>query len=53
MHIDEIDTPAVLIDMDRVEANLKRAQDYADAHGLPRIGATPALAEMSWRFHRP
>lgn len=35
MHIDEIDTPAVLIDMDRVEANLKRAQDYADAHGLP------------------
>lgn len=35
MHIDEIDTPAVLIDMERVEANLKRAQDYADAHRLP------------------
>ncbi len=35
MHIDAIDTPAVLIDLDRVEANLKRAQDYADAHGLP------------------
>ena len=32
--IAEIDTPAVLIDIDRVEANLKRVQDYADAHGL-------------------
>ena len=32
--ISEIDTPAVLIDIDRVEANLKRVQDYADAHGL-------------------
>jgi D-serine deaminase-like pyridoxal phosphate-dependent protein len=30
----ELDTPAVLIDIDRVEANLKRAQDYADAHGI-------------------
>lgn len=32
--ISELDTPAVLIDLDRVEANLKRAQDYADSHGL-------------------
>ena len=31
---DNLDTPAVLIDLDQVEANLKRAQDYADAHGL-------------------
>jgi D-serine deaminase-like pyridoxal phosphate-dependent protein len=31
----DIDTPAVLIDIDRVEANLARAQAYADAHGLP------------------
>jgi D-serine deaminase-like pyridoxal phosphate-dependent protein len=30
----QLDTPAVLIDLDRVEANLKRVQDYADAHGL-------------------
>ncbi|MEO9298910.1 D-TA family PLP-dependent enzyme [Devosia alba] len=30
----EVDTPAVLIDIDRVEASLKRAQDYADAHGI-------------------
>lgn len=30
----DLDTPAVLIDLDRVEANLKRVQDYADQHGL-------------------
>ena len=30
----DLDTPAVLIDLDRVEANLKRVQDYADSHGL-------------------
>jgi D-serine deaminase-like pyridoxal phosphate-dependent protein len=34
MHIDEIETPAVLIDLDIVERNLKAAQDYADQHGL-------------------
>ena len=31
--IDELETPAVLIDLDRVEANLKRAQAHADANG--------------------
>jgi len=30
----DIDTPAVLIDLDRVEANLSRTQAYADQHGL-------------------
>ncbi len=30
----EIDTPAVLIDLDKTEANLKSAQDAADAAGL-------------------
>lgn len=30
----KLDTPAVLIDLDRVEANLKRVQDYADRNGL-------------------
>ena len=29
-----LDTPCVLIDCARVEANLRRAQAYADAHGL-------------------
>lgn len=32
--IDEIDTPAVLIDIDRAQANVVRAQAYADQHGL-------------------
>lgn len=32
--ISELYTPAVLIDIDRVEANLKRVQDYGDSHGL-------------------
>lgn len=31
--IADIDTPAVLIDIDRVEANLKRAQAHADKEG--------------------
>ncbi len=34
MKIQDLDTPVVLIDIDRVEANLKRAQDYADTHGV-------------------
>jgi D-serine deaminase-like pyridoxal phosphate-dependent protein len=47
--IDDLDTPAVLVDLDRVEANLARAQAYADAHGLrlrPHIKThkIPALA---------
>jgi D-serine deaminase-like pyridoxal phosphate-dependent protein len=32
--IDDLETPAVLVDLDRVEANLARAQDYADSHEL-------------------
>ncbi len=51
MNIDEIDTPAVLVDLDKVEANLARAQDYADAHGLklrPHV-KTHKLPEMALR----
>lgn len=32
--ISELDTPAVLVDLDRVEANLQRAQAFADRAGL-------------------
>lgn len=32
--IADLDTPVVVIDLDRVEANLARAQAYADKHGL-------------------
>ena len=31
--IDDLDTPAIVIDLARVEANLKRAQAHADANG--------------------
>jgi D-serine deaminase-like pyridoxal phosphate-dependent protein len=31
--IEELDTPCVLIDLDRVEANLERAQEHAEANG--------------------
>jgi D-serine deaminase-like pyridoxal phosphate-dependent protein len=34
MRIADVDTPAVLIDLGKVETNLKRTQDYADAHGV-------------------
>jgi D-serine deaminase-like pyridoxal phosphate-dependent protein len=33
-HISELDTPALLIDLDRMEANLRRAADYAVGHNL-------------------
>ena len=49
--VDDLDTPAVLVDLDRVEANLRRAQDYADAHGLklrPHI-KTHKLPELARR----
>lgn len=51
MNIDDIDTPAILIDLDRVEANLSRAQDYADANGFalrPHIKThrLPAFAKL-------
>lgn len=32
--LDDIDTPAVLIDVDKADANLIRAQNFADANGL-------------------
>lgn len=34
MKFEDLDTPAVIIDRRLVEANLRRAQDYADKHGL-------------------
>jgi D-serine deaminase-like pyridoxal phosphate-dependent protein len=32
--VEDLDTPCVTIDLDAVERNLKRAQDYCAAHGL-------------------
>jgi D-serine deaminase-like pyridoxal phosphate-dependent protein len=47
----DLDTPAVVIDLDIVEANIKRAQDTLSGHGLanrPHIKThkIPALAKM-------
>lgn len=35
MKIADLDTPAIIVDKAVAERNLKRAQDYADAHGVP------------------
>ncbi len=34
MRVEDLDTPAIVIDHRLVEANLKRAQEHADSHGL-------------------
>jgi D-serine deaminase-like pyridoxal phosphate-dependent protein len=34
MIADPLDTPVPVLDLDAVEANLRRAQSYADAHGI-------------------
>jgi len=51
MRIDEIDTPAFVVDLDVMEANLHDAQRYLDQHGLaarPHIKThkIPAIAQM-------
>ncbi|HEU0294469.1 MAG TPA: D-TA family PLP-dependent enzyme [Anaerolineales bacterium] len=34
MHIDELETPVPVVDIDRLEANISRLQAYLDAHGI-------------------
>src|SRR5262249_21510978 len=34
MHVSEIDTPALVVDLDKMERNLQRVADYAGQHGL-------------------
>lgn len=34
MLLEDLDTPSVVVDIDRVERNLKRWQDHCDKHGL-------------------
>jgi D-serine deaminase-like pyridoxal phosphate-dependent protein len=51
MHIDELDTPAAVVDLDRLEANIKRLQAYLDQHSLanrPHVKThkIPAIARM-------
>lgn len=52
--IDEIETPAALVDVDRMRANLRRAADYCRAHGLAwrphaKTHKTPELATEQLR----
>jgi D-serine deaminase-like pyridoxal phosphate-dependent protein len=34
MEIDQLETPVVVVDVDRLEANIHRLQDYLDEHGI-------------------
>jgi len=51
MHIDELETPVPVVDIDRLEANITRLQTYLDEHKLanrPHIKThkIPAIAKM-------
>jgi D-serine deaminase-like pyridoxal phosphate-dependent protein len=51
MHISEIDTPAIVIDLDVMHANLRRAAEYASSHGLrlrphTKTHKIPALGKL-------
>jgi D-serine deaminase-like pyridoxal phosphate-dependent protein len=50
----QLTTPAVVVDLDKVERNIRRHQDYANAHGLklrPHIKThkLPQIADMQLR----
>ncbi|HEX9439381.1 MAG TPA: alanine racemase, partial [Roseiflexaceae bacterium] len=34
MHIDQLDTPVAIVDLDRLAANIARFQAYLDQHGI-------------------
>ena len=34
MQLRDLDTPALVVDLDRVEANISRYQHYLDAHAI-------------------
>src|SRR5215216_3375073 len=51
MHIDELETPVPVVDMDRMEANISRLQTYLDEHKIanrPHIKThkIPAIAQL-------
>lgn len=51
MNIEELETPAVVVDLDILEANLVRVADYARGHGLllrphTKTHKIPAIARM-------
>ncbi len=51
MDVNELDTPAAVVDLDRLEANIARLQSYLESHGIanrPHIKThkIPAIAQM-------
>src|ERR687897_2273493 len=51
MHIDDLETPVPVVDLDRMEANITRLQAYLDEHRIanrPHIKThkIPAIAQM-------
>jgi D-serine deaminase-like pyridoxal phosphate-dependent protein len=51
MHVDELETPVPVVDLDRLEANISRLQDYLDKHNIanrPHIKThkIPEIAKM-------
>lgn len=51
MHISEIDTPALVVDLDVMEANLRRAQEYLSSHHVAfrphmKTHKTPEIGRM-------
>src|SRR5512138_2584355 len=51
MHVDELETPVPVVDMDRLEVNITRLQNYLDEHQIanrPHIKThkIPAIAKM-------
>jgi D-serine deaminase-like pyridoxal phosphate-dependent protein len=51
MHLDQLDTPVPVVDLDRLEANITRLQSYLDAHQIanrPHVKThkIPAVAKL-------
>ena len=40
MHIDELETPVPVVDLDRMEANITRLQAYLDEHKISESAVT-------------
>ncbi len=55
MHISQIETPAIVVDLDMMERNLRRVADYARTHGLrlrphTKTHKSPLLGKLQLDF---
>lgn len=58
MHISEVETPALVVDLDVLERNLVRVADYARRHGLrlrphTKTHKSVRLARRQLEWERP